>query len=219
MHSLYSFVTGPMVWVAFGVFVIGCLVRLAMLLRMVRQKEPFIFKYMSLKYSLRSIGHWIVPFAAENWRRHPALTIVTFAFHICLLLIPVFLLSHIVLIDEAWDIRWWALPNGVADVLTVVVIASCVFFLIRRIKSPEVQFVTYPSDYAILAIVAAPFVTGFFAYHQWFDYPLMFFLHVVTGEIMLIAIPFTRLSHMILSPLTRAYMGSEFGGVRKARDW
>ena len=36
------------------------------------------------------------------------------------------------------------------------------------------------------------------------------------GEIMLVAIPFTRLSHMIFSPLTRAYMGSEFGKVRHA---
>jgi nitrate reductase gamma subunit len=208
-----------MVWVAFGVFFIGLLFRLVMLLRDVGRKEPFIFSYMSLKYSLRSIGHWIVPFATENWRRHPVLTVVTFAFHICLIVTPLFLLSHIVLIDEAWNVSWWALPDGLADVLTVVVIASCLFFLVRRIVSPEVQYVTYPSDYVMLAIVAAPFVTGFLAYHQWFSYQWMFFLHILTGEIMLIVIPFTRLSHMLFSLFTRAYMGSEFGGVRGARDW
>lgn len=43
--------------------------------------------------------------------------------------------------------------------------------------------------------------------------------HDLSGEIMLVAIPFTRLSHMIFSVFTRAYMGSEFGGVRHARDW
>jgi hypothetical protein len=47
----------------------------------------------------------------------------------------------------------------------------------------------------------------------------MMSLHVLAGDIMLAAIPFTRLSHMILSPFTRAYMGSEFGAVRHARDW
>ncbi len=36
---------------------------------------------------------------------------------------------------------------------------------------------------------------------------------------MLVAIPFTRLSHMLFAPLTRAYMGSEFGGIRHAKDW
>ena len=67
--------------------------------------------------------------------------------------------------------------------------------------------------------MAAPFITGFLAYHQWFAYPVLMILHVITGEIMLVAIPFTRLSHMLFAPLTRAYMGSEFGKVRHARDW
>jgi nitrate reductase gamma subunit len=44
-------------------------------------------------------------------------------------------------------------------------------------------------------------------------------LHIISGEVMLVAIPFTRLSHMLFAPLTRAYMGSEFGGVRHAKDW
>jgi nitrate reductase gamma subunit len=47
----------------------------------------------------------------------------------------------------------------------------------------------------------------------------MLVLHIVTGEIMLAAIPFTRLSHMFYAPFTRAYIGSEFGAVRHARDW
>jgi hypothetical protein len=42
---------------------------------------------------------------------------------------------------------------------------------------------------------------------------------MLAGEIMLAAIPFTRLSHMVFSPLTRAYAGSEFGKIRRARDW
>jgi len=136
-----------------------------------------------------------------------------------LIVVPVFLLSHIILWDESWNASWWSLPDSVADVMCVVVIASCIFFLIRRITSPEVQYVTSASDYVILAIVAAPFITGFLAYHQWFEYQVFAILHILSGEIMLMAIPFTRLSHMLYSPFTRAYMGSEFGGVRHARDW
>jgi nitrate reductase gamma subunit len=82
-----------------------------------------------------------------------------------------------------------------------------------------VRYVTSASDYIILAIVAAPFITGFLAYYQWFGYQFFLNLHILTGEIMLVAIPFTRLSHMLFAPLTRAYMGSEFGGVRHAKDW
>ena len=219
MNSLYNFVSGPLAWVAFVIFIVGSLYRLIRLLMQVQKKEKFIYTYMSWKYSLRSIFHWITPFGTTNWRRHPVLTVVTFAFHICLIITPIFLLAHVVLWDEAFGVNWWFLPDNLAIMMTLIVIAGCVFFLVRRLVSPEVQYVTSASDYVILAIVAAPFITGFLAYYQWFGYPFFMVLHVVSGEVMLIAIPFTRLSHMLFAPLTRAYMGSEFGGVRHARDW
>lgn len=219
MYSFYNFVSGPLAWVAFILFIGGSIYRIASILKLVAQKERFIFSYMSWRYSLRSIFHWIVPFATVNWRRQPVLTVVTFAFHICLIVTPLFLLSHVILWDEAFDISWWTLPDTVADVMTIIVILGAVYFLVRRLSLPEVKFVTSTSDFVILAIVAAPFVTGFLAYHQWFAYPLMMGLHVLAGDIMLAAIPFTRLSHMLFSPFTRAYMGSEFGKVRHARDW
>jgi nitrate reductase gamma subunit len=219
MHDLYNFVTGPLAWAAFIVFIAGSLYRLINMLYLVNKKEKFIYTYMSFKYSFRSIFHWIIPFATVNWKRHPVLTIVTFAFHICLIITPVFLLSHAILWGESWNISLWSLSDGVADIMALVVVGSCIFFLVRRLVFPEVQYVTSASDYAILAIVAAPFITGFIAYHQWVNYQFFMILHIISGEIMLVAIPFTRLSHMLFSPFTRAYMGSEFGGVRNAKDW
>ena len=219
MHSLYNFVSGPLVWMAFIIFFGGSLYRLIKLFALIHKKEPFIYTYFSLKYSLRSIIRWSTPFGTENMRRHPMFTLVTFAFHICLFLTPIFLLAHVTLIDDSWNLSWWSLPEGAAELMTVIVIACCIFFLVRRLVSPEVQYVTSASDYIILAIVAAPFITGFLAYYQWFNYQFMVILHILSGEIMLVAIPFTRLSHMLFAPLTRAYMGSEFGGVRHAKDW
>ena len=219
MHSLYNFVSGPLVWLAFIIFIGGCLYRLISLIVLVHKKEKFIYSYMSLKYSLRSIVRWSTPFATENMRRHPAMTIVAYVFHICLILTPIFLLAHVTLVDESWDLSWWTLPDALAAIMTLLVIGACVFFLVRRLVNPEVQYVTSASDYILLAIVAAPFITGFLVYYQWFGYQTLLILHILSGEIMLVAIPFTRLSHMLFAPLTRAYMGSEFGGVRHARDW
>ncbi len=219
MHGIYEFVSGPLVWVAFIVFIAGSLYRLIEMIRLVNKKERFIYSYMSWKYGFRSIIHWIIPFGSEGWKHNRALTVVTFLFHICLIITPIFLLSHIILLDESWNVSWCSLPDTVSDIMGLVVIACCIFFLVRRITSPEVQYVTSASDYVILTIVAAPFITGFLAYHQWFGYPAFVILHILSGEIMLMAIPFTRLSHMLFSPFTRAYMGSEFGGVRHAKDW
>ena len=219
MHSLYNFVSGPLVWLSFIIFIGGCLYRLITLIVLVHKKEKFIYSYMSWKYSLRSIVRWSTPFATENMRRHPAMTIVAYVFHICLILTPIFLLAHVTLVDESWDLSWWTLPDTLAAIMTLMVIAACVFFLVRRLVNPEVQYVTSASDYILLAIVAAPFITGILVYYQLFAYQILLILHILSGEIMLVAIPFTRLSHMLFAPLTRAYMGSEFGGVRHARDW
>ncbi|MCX5881582.1 MAG: nitrate reductase [Deltaproteobacteria bacterium] len=219
MHDIYQFVSGPLAWLAFTVFIVGSLYRLLHMFVLVHRKEKFIYSFMSWKYSLRSIFHWIIPFASVNMQKHPVMTLVTFTFHICLLMTPVFLLSHAVIWDESWNIQLWSLPDPVSDIMTLAVIGCCVFFWVRRIKLPEVRYLTSASDYVLLGMVAAPFATGFMAYHQWIDYPLFLIIHILSGEILLMAIPFTRLSHMLFSPFTRAYMGSEFGNVRHARDW
>ena len=219
MNDFYIFVRGPLAWAAFIIFLAGCLYRLIGLFVLVHEKERFIYSYMSWRYGMRSILHWIFPFASVNSRKHPIVTLVTFAFHICLIVTPIFVSAHIILFDESWNVSWWSLPDSIVQVMTLIVIGSCVFFLIRRLISPEVRYVTSGSDYILLTIVSAPFITGFLAYYQWFGYPFFTNLHVLSGEIMLVAIPFTRLSHMLVAPLTRAYMGSEFGGIRHAKDW
>jgi nitrate reductase gamma subunit len=219
MYSMYDFISGPLAWVAFIVFFGGSLYRIISLFILARKKDSYIFSYMSFRYGVRSIFHWIIPFGSVNSRKHPVMTMVTFAFHICLILVPIFLLAHVVLWDESFDISWWALPDAVADVMAIIVIASCGYFLWRRLALKEVKFVTSTSDYVLLAIVAAPFITGFLAYHQWFDYRSMLILHMFAGELMIAIIPFTRLIHMLFFPFTRSYMGSEFGGVRHVKDW
>jgi nitrate reductase gamma subunit len=219
MQSLFNFVSGPMVWIAFLVFLGGSLYKVIGMLVLTNKKEKFIFSYMSWKYSLRSIIRWITPFGTVNMRMHPVMTIVTFVFHLSLFVVPIFLFAHIILLDEAWGLGWSSIPNIAGDVMTLVVIGGCLFFLVRRFILPEVKYVTSMSDFVILAIVAAPFATGFFAYHQWFNYQWMMILHMVSGEVMLMAIPFTRLAHMLFAPFTRAYMGSEFGAVRNAVDY
>ncbi len=214
----YEIVRGPLAWVALLVFFLGTIYRIVSMLIEAR-KDKVVYPYMSLKYGLRSLMHWLIPFGSVNMRKRPVMTIVTFVFHICLVLTPILLLAHIILVYESWTIQWWSLPESVADVMSVLVVLACVFFLVRRIVSPEVQNVTYMSDYVLLAVVMLPFLTGFLAYHQLGPYRPMLILHILAGEIMLVAIPFTRLSHMFFFFFTRAYMGSEFGNVRNSRDW
>ena len=219
MHDIYNFVSGPLVWVSFIIFIGGSIYRLVSMGLLAKKKDNVIYADLNRKDALRSIFHWIIPFGSVSMRKNPVMTLVAFSFHICLIAVPLFLFAHIILWKESWNISWWFLSDATADFMTLIVIGSCIFFLVRRIVLPEVKYLTTVSDYVILAIVAAPFITGFWTYHQFFGYKVMGIIHILSGEIMLAAIPFTRLSHMFFFPVTRGYMGSEFGSVRQAKDW
>ena len=217
--ALYNILRGPLVWVAFLVFIGGSGYKLYTLLDMAK-KEKVVFPFISLSATLKSILHWVIPFGSRSWRLRPVMTTVTFLFHICLVFTPIFLLSHNILWRESWGISWWSLPERVADLMTIVVILTCIFFFLRRLLTPEVKFVTFTSDYILLAISFLPFFTGFLAYHQaLLPHKAMVNLHILFGEIMLIAIPFTRLGHMFYFFLTRSWMGSNFVGLWHTRDW
>ncbi len=220
MNAAYEIVVGPLAWIAGAIFVLGCIYRLASMYYLFQKKDGSSAAYMSVKYSLRSILHWLNPFGTAGWQASPYVAVITFIFHICLIVVPVFLLGHAVLLETFHGITWWpTLSDGVADTLTVVVILCCIFFIVRRATVEKVKYLNSAMDWYVIFLVLAVFLTGFVAYHQWFDYQFILILHILAGELMLASLPFTRLSHAFFTPFARAYIGSEFGKVRRAKDW
>ena len=106
-----------------------------------------------------------------------------------------------------------------ADIMTVCVILACIYFLGRRLLIPEVKQVTRWGDFVLLGIILLTFLTGFLAYHQWGPYRPILILHIFSSEVLLVALPFSKLGHMLFFGFSRTYMGSEYGKVLKARDW
>ncbi len=219
MNALYAFLTGPGAWAAWTLCILGSVIRCAGLIRLAKARDASSLAYMDLGFSLRSIGHWLLPFGTLGWKENPAMTVATFLFHACLVLGALFASAHAILWSYAFGVTIWSLPELAADLCSAVVVLCALFFAARRLFLPQVSHVTRPMDWAVLVIAAAPFATGLLSRHHLGPTELLAVLHVLTGEIFLVAIPFTRISHALLAPLTRAYMGSEFGAVRCAKDW
>ncbi len=215
---MYEFVRGPLVWIAFIGFFGGILYRLVTMARLAK-KDKVVYQTFDARTGVCSLLHWAIPFANRNTRTHPVYTLLSYAFHVCLLATPLLLMGHALLWQESWGVRWWSLPEGVADIMTLLVIFACLLFGLRRLVLPEVRNVTSSSDFLLLLVVMAPFVTGFLAHRQWLPYTPMVIAHIISGALLLLVIPWTRLVHMIWFAFSRAYMGSEFGAVRHARDW
>ncbi|MBA3012133.1 MAG: respiratory nitrate reductase subunit gamma [Proteobacteria bacterium] len=219
MNTFLGFIMGPMVWISALICIFGLLVKFILIIKEVYEKERYLLSYITVRHSLRSIIAWLIPFYPRSTRMRPVYYGISYLFHVLLFLLPVFLMSHIVLINESFNLSWPAMNDTAADILTIGVIFALVFFVLRRRFIPDVRFLTSFMDYILILMVLLPFVTGFLAYHQVILYKWIVIAHVLSGEVLLIVIPFSRFSHMITAPLTRAYTGSEFGNIRHARDW
>ncbi len=211
---MYDFISGPLFWVSLALCLAGSVYKVVAAIQLAK-KDKVVYPYMRWRNSLRSLAHWVTPFGTRSMRSKPTFTVISFAFHICLLVTPLFLLGH----HQMIGISIWHLPDALADAMTLIVLLAGLYFLKRRLLEPCVNNVTFLSDYLLLLLVMAPFLTGLLAYHQWFGHSTMLMLHMLSGEAMLVIIPFTRISHMLFFALTRSYMGCEFGFVRNSKDW
>jgi len=219
---MYDFIRGPLVSVAFIIFLVGLTFQLIQFFRLTKKKK-WIYPPVEVKREKKTAGKWITfCLASLNgtlWKTDPLMTMVTSVFHVFLILAPLFLLGHNILLDQSWGLSLWSLPESLTDGLTLIVLICVAFFLGRRLFLARVRVITSVYDYVILLIALAPFLTGYLAYHQWFNYEMVMTVHILAGEVMLITLPFTKLGHMLFFFLYRFFIGNEYSFARGERTW
>ncbi len=212
---MHNFLTGIFFWIALSVCLIGMLVRFVLYFKGLSwQLDRVAYKahpMQGFKGAMRSIYKWLVPFGTYGWRTQPFMAIIFFGFHIGAVFVPLFLAGHNVFLESKTGFSFFTLNACLADFLTWTALICAFFLILRRIVLPEVRIMTTLYDYIILLIAIAPFVTGLLARYQVGDYSIMLNLHIFCGEILLIAIPFTKLSHVFLFFASRAQLGMDFG--------
>jgi nitrate reductase gamma subunit len=221
---MYDFIGSQLVSIAFILFVLGLIYQGIQFFKLTREKEwilpPLPLEEKREKKTLgQSIVDGLTSLTGTLWKTDPLMTVVTSVFHVCLILVPIFLLGHNILLDQSWGVSLYSLPECFADGLTIVVFICVAFFIIRRLFLARVRAISTIYDYIVLLIAVAPFLTGYLAYHQWFDYHTVIILHILSGELMLITIPFTKLGHMLFFFLYRFLIGSEYSFTRGSRTW
>ncbi len=149
----------------------------------------------------------------------PVTILVSLCFHICLIIIPFFLLAHNLLIDDAIGFSLFSFSERFSDFLTIIFLACAAFFLFRRIFLARMRAISTFYDYVVLFITVAPFLTGFLAYYQIFNYKIVIILHMLAGELMLVAIPFTKIFHMFFFFIGRFMIVNQHTMGKGSRTW
>lgn len=222
---MYELVRGPLVWVSFLVFIFGTVFQVIRFYGLSKKlgkpgiSQPGAKKKDKKKEKPKEkTDRTSFKDSVQIWRKRLKLSIlgispvtvtVSTVFHVCLLITPLFVLGHNDLIDLSWNISLFSFSETVTDTLTVVFLVCAAFFLLRRIFLPRLRAISSFYDYLVLFLAIMPFLTGFLAYHQLYDYRTVMILHMLFGELMLMAIPFTKLVHMVFFFLNRFLIVNE----------
>ncbi|MBU2548982.1 MAG: nitrate reductase, partial [Proteobacteria bacterium] len=198
------------------VFIVGSLGRLALFFAVAGKRDKPIFHFFNLKYVILTWLRYLFPFN-QTVAKSPVFSLLGYAFHFCLIFVPIFIIEHVMYWEEetrfGWS--WWSMPDTWAYYMTLVVIVIGVVFFIRRLVLPHVRIISTFSDFLVIVVTILPFLTGWlsvnFAGSAFLDAIHIRLLHILSGELMLILIPFTKLSHFLLFFPSRMVISIEWG--------
>ena len=110
------------------------------------------------------------------------------------------------MLQRSTGLSWPAMPMGRADLLTLVALGALFALLVGRLGSRPARALSRPQDYAIPALLAVPFISGYLAVHPHlnpFPYDATLLVHMLSAGVCFLVAPFTKLAHMALFPLTQ----------------
>ncbi|MCG6897219.1 MAG: respiratory nitrate reductase subunit gamma [Thiocapsa sp.] len=202
---------GPMFNVAIAIFAIGLLVRIAEIFVLGRERnyaEPRASEWLP---GLRTVFTRTVA-DPGTFKRAPFNVVVGWVWHIGFLIALLLFVPHIKLIESLTGLSWPALPNPIISMVTAVTLVALIATLIHRMTHPVKRRISTIEDYLVWTVVFAVVLTGFLAFNRMINpYPLVLGMHILSAEIMLILLPFTKLTHIFTLFIARWYNGAAFG--------
>ncbi len=207
MSEWLEFAKGPLFRFSFAVMLLGLARLLFIAIRDgFEAKAKARDKELPSAYVRKLTVGFVLPIRA--FRVRPVFGFISVVFHIGLLATPILLFDHNLLFQRSIGASLIALslPKNAADVLAAITIISATLLLLTRIFDEKTRFISKKQDYLWLILLLIPFVSGFVCANldvspSAYNYFLL--AHILSGEIIFIAIPFTKIAHCVLAPLSQ----------------
>lgn len=236
METISYFIMVPMAYIAFGVFILGTLIRLIKIFREPKQPSTLqIFPEKTPKWLCALHDTFLFP----TVRKHkPVLWVFLMAFHVCLILL---FIGHLELIT---DFRLFqVVPHNIfigKGFVGLTLAVALLYFIFRRFRSP-VRELSVPEDYYLLILLLLIVIFGSEMdwARNWYDYgemtvedyreylsglfllnpvlpdavtysghSFMLVVHIFFANLFLMFFPFSHLMHSVLSfPMNKLRRG------------
>jgi nitrate reductase gamma subunit len=217
--AILEFLRGPLFQAALLIFIVGMMYRLTRLLMLGQLRghgwtRPNKVKGIGQSYLK---GLLILPFIPSVKYTLNG-NVVTFLagglFHLGLFVIIFLGTPHMLVWKSLLGFGWPTIPTPIVDWLAAGAIVALMTLAINRLIHPVLKLLTGPADWVNLALVFLPMVTGYMmAHHLWFRYEVLYSLHMLTVDVLLIWIPMSRISHLMFYFFSRTLHGTEFSKV------
>ncbi len=198
--------------IASSIFIIGLTIRFFEIFMLGRKKDLSEPKGCAMRGGFKTIFTRFLPQDSNTFQRSYFIIIAGYVFHIGLLVALFLLVPHIELIRAALGFGWVGLPTPVVDFLTVLSLISMLALLWHRLTNPVLKMISDAGDYTAWILTFLPLLTGYLAYHHlFFDYTWLLAFHILSAELLMIMLPFTKLMHTFTIFVSRFYGGAISG--------
>jgi nitrate reductase gamma subunit len=217
--DLLAFARGPALVVALAVFALGILWRLFGIFRRPARRdlaEPRAATPAAAGAARAIATHM---WHAKNFRRRSlARSINAYAYHFGLAIVVFGFAPHIAFVERLTGLAWTALPGWVFVAAVGLTFVGLLYALLERLTSPVLRLLSNFDDYASWVVTILPMVTGMALlslplaarYPLVPDRPLAVALHLLALELLLVWLPFGKLSHAVLVFVSRGATGAAF---------
>ena len=202
-----TWVRGQGLDIAVGIFLLGVLWRLLEIYSLGRKKDLSAPRHVTGASGWNTILRRSVP-PQGMLKTSPVSYIGGYTFHIGLAIVVFLFAPHIKLIESLTGLSWPGLPSQFIDLVAVITIAAMVVVLVDRINKPVKRYLSTFEDWFTWLVTFLPLLTGWLAVrHLLLPYTTMLALHILSVEILLIVLPFTKLFHAFTVFGSRWYIG------------
>jgi len=206
LETLLEFAKGPLFRLTFLVMVLG-LIRIVVLdvwgaIAAYRRAGD---KQLAWGTAIRNTLQWLFP-VRRVFTQRPVYSLFSILFHVGLIIVPIFLLAHVQLWESGAGVSWWTLPHVWADVLTLTTIGFALALLLGRLFDGGARFLSRKQDYIWPILLMLPFITGYLCANAGMRpsfYQLLMLVHILSGELIFVLIPFTKIAHCVLMPFSQ----------------
>jgi len=216
-NATLEFARGPFFRVALMIFVGGMVYRLVRVLLLGWSRDRVPSKGSKavgvIKTYLKSLIILpFIPWVKNTFSRNAVVYLAGAIFHLGLFVIIFFGTAHMLVWKSLLGFGWATAAFPIVDWLAAITIISMVALLVNRFVNPVSKMISGATEYLNWLLVFLPMLTGYImAHHLWFRYEELFSLHMIAVDVLMIWIPFSRISHFVFYFFSRTIHGAQFG--------